>query len=55
MSDSTAPPQPSGSRLRLIAKDLLAGTTGGCLGIAVSQPFDVAKVRMQTDLSRPNM
>ena len=31
-----------------IVKDLLAGTTGGCLGIVVSQPFDVAKVRLQT-------
>eukprot|EP00041_Stephanoeca_diplocostata_P012974 m.220798 g.220798 ORF g.220798 m.220798 type:complete len:296 (-) comp19169_c0_seq3:27-914(-) len=28
--------------------ELLAGTLGGCAGLLVSQPFDVAKVRIQT-------
>ncbi|CAE8730651.1 unnamed protein product [Polarella glacialis] len=35
-------------QLSAAAADLTAGTVGGCLGIIVSQPFDVAKVRMQT-------
>jgi solute carrier family 25 carnitine/acylcarnitine transporter 20/29 len=30
-----------------IARELLAGTIGGCAGILVSQPFDVIKVRLQ--------
>ncbi|CAE8658048.1 unnamed protein product [Polarella glacialis] len=35
-------------QLSAAAADLTAGTVGGCLGIIVSQPFDVAKVRLQT-------
>eukprot|EP00039_Didymoeca_costata_P003157 m.65587 g.65587 ORF g.65587 m.65587 type:complete len:279 (+) comp11745_c0_seq1:260-1096(+) len=31
-----------------VARDLISGTVGGCLGILVSQPFDVAKLRLQT-------
>eukprot|EP00038_Savillea_parva_P026688 m.55745 g.55745 ORF g.55745 m.55745 type:complete len:337 (+) comp7623_c0_seq1:446-1456(+) len=31
-----------------VITELLAGTIGGCAGIAVSQPFDVLKVRQQS-------
>ena len=30
-----------------VARELMAGTIGGCAGILVSQPFDVIKVRLQ--------
>ena len=31
-----------------VAKDILAGTTGGIAQVIVGQPFDTTKVRLQT-------
>jgi hypothetical protein len=33
--------------LRLFFKDLAAGTVSGSVGLAIGQPFDVVKVRLQ--------